>query len=410
MKRTAHLISGLAAGLLAGNGAASGAEIATPTRNPEAKNPAVVWESLPAIRPGVKIRAHTSKSALNCTSMDWTNYTLQDADGYEQAYVKGTSGMLVHSWFAWLGTPDGNLKLYLKDAGSADHDMAITGYFKAGQDPYPLWFNQNGSMWWAFPCLPFDSVFKAVLTKRPDWYQYTLHLYREGRFSEVPAREEIQALQARMNAPTGTFPGADPGNQVASNALEIGASQTKVVFEAGKPGVVRSIRLAPPSADSAILDSLSIRITTDGSVTADLPISMFFGGYRDVDMRNARGLPAGYDGRRLYCYFPMPFWKSMKIELVNQQASPVRADCEVGWSDRNPYPEDSTGVFKVRVHDNVAVKAGEPDFANLDVEGAGILVGSVSRLTGDIEGNFSIFTDDSRTRPVGTTGGGDYFY
>ena len=101
------------------------------------KNPAVVWESLPTIRSGVKIHSHTSKSALNCTIMDWTNYTLQDADGFEQASVKGGSGMLVHAWFAWLGKADGNLKLYLTDGHTPAHDMPITDYFKAAKPPPP---------------------------------------------------------------------------------------------------------------------------------------------------------------------------------------------------------------------------------------------------------------------------------
>ena len=410
LKRKALAESLVALGvLLAVAGGALAAEGPVAATKSALRNPAIDWESLPSIRTGVKIWAHTSKSALNCTIMDWTNYTLQDINGYEQAFVKGSSGMLVQAWFAWLGGPGGNLKLYLKDAGTPDHDMAYTDYFKSGKDPHQLWYNQNGSMWWAFPCLPFDSIFKATITKRPDWYQYTLHLYREGRFSEVITREEVEGIQARMKAPNGTFPGADPGSLAQSDAVDIGASQAKVVFEARKAGVIRSIRIAPPSAADGALDTLYIRITTDGAITADLPASMFFGGYRGADMKNARGLPAGYDGKKLYCYFPMPFWKSMKIELVNRQDRPLQAACEVGWSDGNPYPEDSTGVFKVQFNDNVSVKAGEPDFANLNVEGAGTLVGCVSRLTGDIEGNFSIFTDGSQTPAVETTGGEDYF-
>jgi hypothetical protein len=407
-----RMACGLTAAMLGGSGSADGAAAdaaAPPAMQSGAKNPAVDWESLPTIRTGVKIWAHTSKSALNYTIMDWTNYTLQDGAGYEQAIVKGCSGMLVHSWFAWLGKPDGNLKLYLKDGVTPVHDMPITDYFNAGKPPHLLWYHQDGCIWSAFPCLPFDAFFKAAITKRPDWYQYTLHLYRDGRFSEVPTPAEVAALKARINVPGGAFPGAIPGNLRESASFDIGASQAKVVFEAGKAGVIRGIRIVPPSAAAGAMDSIYIRMTTDGAVTADLPLSMFFGGYKDIDMRNARGLPAGFDGEKLYCYFPMPFWKSMKIELVNKQTVPVRVASEVGWSDRNPYPEDSTGIFKVRFNDNVSVKAGDPDFANLDVEGAGILVGCVSKLTGDIEGNFSIFTDGAKTPVIETTGGEDYF-
>jgi len=373
------------------------------------KNPAIAWESLPSIRTGVKIWSHTSKNALNCTIMDWTNYTLQDTNGYEQAFLKGCSGMLIHSWFAWLAPSDSHLKLYLKDAAIPDYEMAYGEYFKSGKYPHLLWFNQDGCIWSAFPCLPFNSVFKAASTRRPDWYQFTLHLYRDSSYSELLTKEDLESLRSRITTPGGVFPGKDPGNCAQTNAVDIGASQARVLFESSRAGVIRSIRLTPPSAAVGALDTIYIRITTDGAITADLPLSMFFGGYKGIDMRNARGLPAGFDGQKLYCYFPMPFWKSMKIELVNKQDKPVKVTSEIGWSDSNMYPKESTGIFKVQFNDSVNVKAGEPDFVSLDAEGAGVLVGCVSKLTGDIEANFSIFTDGSKTPVVESTGGEDYF-
>ena len=371
------------------------------------RNPALDWESLPLVRTGVKVWSHTSKNPLNFTVMDWTNYTLHDADGYEQALFKGKSGMLIHAWFD-PSLAVGNLKLYLKDAKTPDYDLAFKDYFNSKEYPHWLWWNQ-GNMLWAFPCLPFESVFKATVTNRPQWYQYTLHVYREDRFAEFLTRDELETLRAKIQRPIGMFPGADPGNRTESGTKDIGGQETSVLFDSQTAGVVRSVKIEPPSAASAILDHLFIRMTTDGCVTADLPVSMFFGGYLGVDMRNAKGMPAGYDGKKLYCYFPMPFWKSMKIELINKQATSLRTTYDIGWSDHNPYPQESTGTFKVKFNDTTHVKAGEPDFLNLDVEGSGVLVGCVSRLTGDIEANFSIFSDGAKTPRVETTGGEDYF-
>ncbi|MEI8376672.1 MAG: DUF2961 domain-containing protein [Planctomycetota bacterium] len=371
------------------------------------KNPAVDWESLPLLRTGVKVWSHTSKNPLNFTVMDWTNYTLQDADGYEQALFKGQSGMLIHAWY----DPSfavGNLKLYLKDAKTPDYNLALKNYFNSQTYPHWLWWNQ-GNMLWAFPCLPFESAFKATVTKRPQWYQYTLHLYREDRFSENLSRKELETLRTKIQQPVGTFPGANSGNQTESNAKEIGGQETGILFDSKTAGVVRSIKIEPPSLVGEILDHCFIRMTTDGAVTADVPMSMFFGGYKGVVMRNAKGMPAGCDGKKLYCYFPMPFWKSMKIELINKTPNSLQMKCDIGWSDQNLYPQESTGIFKVKFNDTMHVKAGEPDFANLDVEGSGVLVGCVSRLTGDIEANFSIFSDGSKTPRVETTGGEDYF-
>ena len=33
----------------------------------------------------------------------------------------------------------------------------------------------------------------------------------------------------------------------------------------------------------------------------------------------------------------MPFWKSMKIELINKTPNALRMKCDIGWSDQNLY-------------------------------------------------------------------------
>jgi hypothetical protein len=374
----------------------------------EMRNPAIDWESLPAIRTGVRVWSHTSKSPLNYTAGDWTNYTLQDADGYEQAYYKGNSGMLVQAWFG-SQVNIGNLTLFLSDDPNPGYDMPFLNYFNARDYPFWLWYHQQNILW-AFPCLPFDSKFKASVEKRPDWYQYTLDIYRESRFSEAITPDESAILQKKIAEPVGTFPGAEVGNQVQSSNPEIDAQGTASLFDVSTSGVIRSIKIDPPSDHSDILDNLTIRITTDGEVTAQLPVSMFFGGYQGVDMKKAKGMAAGFDGRSLYCYFPMPFWKSMKIELVNDQSDPVTVACNIGWSDTNNYPQDSTGTFKVQYNNKIPLKVGDPAFTQLEVKGSGTMVGCVTKLVGALEGNFTTYTDDSETPVIESTGGEDYFF
>ena len=108
------------------------------------------------------------------------------------------------------------------------------------------------------------------------------------------------------------------------------SGKAKTLFDVRSAGVIRSVRLELFSVDSQIVDNLFIRITTDGVITAALPVSMFFGGYRNADMTNAKGGPAGYDGKNLYCCFPMPFWQSMKIELLNYGTTTIRMEMPGG--------------------------------------------------------------------------------
>lgn len=372
------------------------------------RNPAVAWEDLPYIRTGVQIWSHTSKSPFDKTVQDFLNYTTMDGKGFEGANYKGSSGMFVHCWFAFL-SPDttGSLKLYTSTAARPAYDMPLKNYFNTGTYPHTLWETKD-AIWWAFPCMPFERQFRAVTSIPPQWYQYTLHTYREDRYAETLRKDEMEKVWKKMQSP-GIFPGDSPGNRNKTATVSVDTKMANTAFLADGPGVIRQLRLVPPSVDSKVLDSVFIRITTDGKTTADLPLSFFFGGYAKVNMKNARGLPAGFDGKTLYNYFPMPYWKSFRIELDNRSAARADFSLNINWSDTNPYPANATGTFYVRYNPRTPVKAGAPDFVNLAVNGSGIMVGAVSQLTGAIEANFSIYVDGMRTPAIESTGGEDYF-
>ena len=377
--------------------------------HPMLRNPALVWEDLPFLRTGVQIWSHTSKSPLNRTVQDFLNYTSRDGNDYEMANYKGGSGMLVQCWFAFL-SPDttGNMKLYNSENHIPASNKPFKDYFNTGKYPGQLWETKD-AIWWAFPCLAFNGQFKATTDIKPQWYQFTLHQYREGRFSEMMPKAALHEIYRKIHQPPGSFPGAESGNRNKEAALILGANESKTLFYEVTQGVIRQLHLTPSPEDTTMMDSTYIRVTTDSKVTAFLPIAFFFGGYTKVNMNNARGMPAGFDGKTLYNYFPMPFWKSFKIELVNKRRHPAKVSYRVNWSDVNPYPEGNTGIFKVQYNPPTVVKAGQADFVNLSVKGSGIMVGTVSQLTGAIEANFSIYVDGSKTPAIESTGGEDYF-
>ncbi|KAA9034355.1 DUF2961 domain-containing protein [Ginsengibacter hankyongi] len=373
------------------------------------KNPAVVWEDLPFIRTGVKLWSHTSKSPLNKTVQDFLNYTSEGKNGYEMANYEGESGMLVHCWFAFLSNDStGRMKLFDSKKSTSGIDKSFKNYFNSRKYPEYLWESKDG-IWWAFPCLPFHENFKAYSDIKPQWYQFTLHLFRSHYYSEAISKADLAGIYKKMQNPVGSFPGKVPGNRHKTVDVIVGANKTVTFFNDVTPGVIRQIHLTLPQGDSTAMDSIYISVSTDSEVTACLPIAFFFGGYAKVNMNNARGMPAGFDGKSLYNYFPMPFWKSFKMELINKQQRPIHVSCQFNWSDSNPYPEQSTGTFRVKYNPPTAVKAGQPDFVNLSVKGSGIMVGTVSQLTGAIEANFSIYVDGSKTPAVESTGGEDYF-
>ena len=126
------------------------------------------------------------------------------------------------------------------------------------------------------------------------------------------------------------------------------------------------------------------------------------------------------------CYFPMPFFKSAKIELVGIESADIP---DIRWSVRHePFndPPNHVGYFHATYHDHPTPEPGK-DLVLLDtqeVEGGGDWSGSFvgtsliftdRAVLNTLEGDPRFFFDDSRTPQAQGTGteewggGGDYW-
>jgi len=380
------------------------------------RNPAASWEDLPLLRTGVKVRSYSSYNPTGRTYRDFMNYTHAEGGEYELALQYG-SGMLVQLWSTGIGDifgtgQVGDVRLYLSQRAAPDHSKPWDAYYEESQFPHvqPLWGKFHVARW-GFPCLAFTDRFKATCTDTPHWYQFTCHVYREPRFSEALTRQQVAAFNAAASAQPGAFPGRERGNRRTEGTAALPAGAEKILLDRNGAGVVRSVRLKASDISSEVLDNLWVEIRVDalGEPAVCVPASVFFGGYVKSPMGRAQGLPCGYDGRWLYFYFPMPFWKSLRLRLENRSPQDVAVSFDISWSDSNPYPAAEAGVFRIQYNDGIPVKAGQGDFAHLHVRGSGHIVGASANLAGSIEGNFRTYLDGSRTPAIETTGGEDYF-
>ena len=387
----------------------------TARQNP--RHPGVSWEDIPLIRTGVKIRSASSYNPTGLTYRDFDNYTMSDNGECELAVFRGNPGMLVQLWSTEMGTDYnvrtfGNLRFYLSDRPTPSFDQPRDDYFTSGEFPFlkPLCGRSHRARW-GFPCIPFDNVFKAASTIEPHWYQFTCHLYREDRFSEAMTREEIETWNENLSRPPGSFPGEDCGNLIDSDRFTFQDGETVAIFERSGQGVIRAIRLNPSHFASRLMDKVIVTLYTDGEIAARVPLTVFFGGYENSSVALAQGLPCGYDRLGFYCYFPIPFWESCRVELTNTTGwnRTYGFDHEIWWSDSNPYLPETTGMFRIQYNDGIEVKKGEPDFSHLAISGSGHIVGVSANLAGSIEGNFRACIDGMKTPAIETTGGEDYF-
>jgi len=201
-------------------------------------------------------------------------------------------------------------------------------------------------------------------------------------------------------------------------------------------GVVRAIEFSVPAAEALGFGRAMLRITWDDRAQAsvDSPVALFFGAGTLYNRTNSEYLVKAFpvhihfNGDRvdLACYFPMPYFKSARIELVGNGETPVD---DVKWVVRQvPFvgAPNQVGYFHATYRDHNIPEPGK-DLLLLDThntEGAadwsGSFIGtsfifSDQAKLGTLEGDPRFFFDDSQTPQAQGTGteewggGGDYW-
>jgi hypothetical protein len=183
----------------------------------------------------------------------------------------------------------------------------------------------------------------------------------------------------------------------------------------------RGYTYPPPETFAGPLDDLWIRMTWDGAATpaVDAPLGSFFA-QGQYGPGFVRGLAAGMNADGvLYMYFPMPFARHAKVELVNHGSGPV----EDVWFDVRHQPFlrsfENVGSFFTSFHE-AAPSTDAKDLLVLEARGAGQVVGIVQSaegppIRGYLEGDDRVLIDDRRTPAIHGTGtediynGGFYF-
>jgi hypothetical protein len=214
------------------------------------------------------------------------------------------------------------------------------------------------------------------------------------------------------------------GAEVASDTLDVGNAASEsghgYTFTQSTFAGARTYDYPAPRAVASNLDDLWIRITWDdgGTPSVEAPVGSFFA-QGEFGPAESRGLAAGMsaDGV-MYMYFPMPFAKHAKVELVNKSGATMQGI----WSDvrHRPWSDGfaAVGYFATAFHAITASEQGK-DLVFLEASGAGHVVGIVEsesgpKIRGYLEGDDRILVDERRT-PMHGTGtediyaGGFYF-
>jgi D-arabinan exo alpha-(1,3)/(1,5)-arabinofuranosidase (non-reducing end) len=217
----------------------------------------------------------------------------------------------------------------------------------------------------------------------------------------------------------------------------LGPTETKGFFVlTNAPATIRKLSFSVPVAEAVAFGKARLRLTWDGrnEPSVDAPVTLFFGAgtlyNRDQREYLVKAFPAyiryGAAAVELACFFPMPFFKSARLELLG---APDTTVSHIAWSIRcGPFadPPNSVGYLHATYRDHSNPEPGR-DLVLLDTrttEGGGDWSGSfvgTSFIFSDravlntLEGDPRFFFDDSQTpqgQGTGTEewgGGGDYW-
>lgn len=393
-------------------------------------------------------------------SADASHYLYQLCDTFNVTLDLEGPGILYFTRYNhWHGSPwhyqvDGT-DYILQDSSTPDpaHPVENSAILPARLFPSPLtvtWSTSKGSDLVWVP-VPFEHSFRMAYerTHYGTGY-YIFHRYVGGatlsqpisswNLDSTPGKEVLDLI-------------ASSGTDLLAAAKGRNGSETPVARKKGEfvlpasgslafaeiddaPSTVRALDLSVPREHAIEFGRARLRVTWDGRLDAsiDAPVALFFGAgtlyNRDGREFLVKAFPVHirFDDRRVHlaCYFPMPFFRNARFELVNEIATAIPG---VRWAIRYaPFkdPANHAAYFHATYRDHPHPPAGH-DLQLLDtrqVEGGGNWSGSFvgtsmifshSAKLNTLEGDPRFFFDDSMTPQAQGTGteewggGGDYW-
>src|SRR5882724_929881 len=414
-----------------------------------------MWDRWPYQRIGARayMRSTYDRQGGNHTA-DASHFLYQQADDFNVTLDVAGAGVLYFARYNhWHGSPwhyevDGKDHIVQETSTADPRKPAPESVFLPERlFPNPLtwtWSITKGAdlMW--VP-IPFEQSFRMAYSRT--FYgtgYYIYHQFVKGANLSRPIQSwdgqtppDPEVVEFVKRAGSDIAPPAGSGGVLEQKGeFRLPAKGTVRVWDSsGSPRTIRALEFSVPASQALAFSRARLKVRWDGrrDLSIDTPIALFYGTgvlyNRDNREYLVKGLPnvVQYQGDRVYlrCYFPMPFFRSARIELEG-----VAADIQgVRWSVRHaPFrdPANHVGYFHATYQDHPAPESGK-DLVLLDttkVEAGGdwsgnfvgtSLIFSHNGNLATLEGDPRFFFDDSQTpqgQGTGTEewgGGGDYW-
>jgi len=367
------------------------------------------FDRLPAFKESIKV--------ASVSSYDRTGGN-NDGFGGQYSFVRKEEGGLVLAdlegpgviYRIWTPTPTDDMMEFYFDGESEPSIKVRFRELFMGEHPVfvqPLVGYGVGGFYSYVP-LPYEQTCKVFIrAERMRFYQINYATYPESTpivsFPEQAPNEygrhleKARQLFGSSGADISSY-AAPPGGRIErfSSKIQLKPGQAANIVNIDRPGRIVGIRISPPETLSGKERGILLRAYWDGDKEPAIlcPAGDFFG--YAWGKPAIKALPVGTADGVSYCYFPMPFDKSARIELLSELSSGRETDVDVEVLFVPIARRENEGKFyAIWRRENPTIK-GTP-FTFIETKGQGHLVGCIQQSQGFESGNTYFFEGDDQT-------------
>jgi hypothetical protein len=334
------------------------------------------------------------------------SYVRKEKDGLVIADLQGP-GVIYR---IWTPTPtDDVLEFYFDGESTPGIRVGFRNLF-LGEHPAfirPL-VGYGAGGFYSYVPLPYEKSCKVFIrAERLQFYQINYATYPEGTPIVSFPKQPADAYAAHLEKARKLFEsyGGDissyivpPGGSIErfSKKVRLKSSEAVKIFETGRPGRIVAIRVSPPAALIDKDRGVVLRAYWDGDEKPAIlcPAGDFFG--YACGQSATKSLLIGTADGVSYCYFPMPFDKSARIELLSGRSPAKETGVEAEVLFVPVARRQNEGKFYAIWRRENPTTKGKP-FTFIETEGRGHLVGFIQQSQGFESGNTYFFEGDDQT-------------
>ena len=317
--------------------------------------------------------------------------TYTEVDGQPASVIADFKGPGAIYRFWGTAIPEGRILFYIDGAETPEIDLPFRELFENKHFPFlnPVAGRGLGGFYFYVPVAWKESCKIVVTSRELRFYQITYLMFPPGEKIEPfcmarweKQRDRYQEILTTWKALGQRPQPPSPGERTTSLAdRTLAAGESVTLAEVEGPATIRALHIGMAPRDPGTLRAMRLRVLYNGSSepAVDVPLGDFFG--NGLEDHAWGSLLLGRKNNTYYCYFPIPFETSAKIELVHDKylsarpQQPVAVNGMVAWEPMKAWTGQQ-GYFHAQWHRENPTR-DRVNYTFLRAHGKGHLVGTV---------------------------------